>query len=95
MDRKVLRRALRDLRRGQALPLAKWCAECGGYVGGSLWPIAAWDGKPLGVVRCPACGYRQALYEPFQACFGPRCKRVLHYHMGSEALRAAVVLRAL
>jgi ribosomal protein S27AE len=83
---------LKAYRQGKVLPLAAQCPRCGpGYLDGSLCPFDQWR-RPLGVVTCPACGWEQLLYTHYQGCINGRCKRVLHLHLGSRALQAAVAL---
>jgi len=89
-------RELEALKGGRYLPLVGRCERCGpGYLRGDLWPMWPREReaqRPLGVVRCPRCGTEQGLWAPFQACVNGRCKRVLHLHLTSPALQAAVAL---
>ncbi len=93
----LVRRFLEDYRNRRLLPMVARCPGCGdGYlpgdsyhIGGQLyWPVMAW-------LRCPYCGAGQYVCAPFTACLNGRCKRVIHLHLGSRALQAAVAMAAL
>lgn len=94
----LVRQLMRDYRERRLAPLVATCRRCGpGYLAGDAYYATGVRPyrEPIGVVACPWCGTRQGLWAPYQACINGRCKRVMHFHLGSPAWQAAVVMRAL
>ncbi len=93
----LVRQLLRDWQQRRLAPLVAWCGACGGYLAGDAWygtGVHAYA-SPIGRITCPWCGTRQGVWAPFQACINGRCKRVMHFHLGSPVWQAAAVMDAL
>jgi hypothetical protein len=93
----LVRRLLEDYRTRRLLPLVGRCRQCGdGYlVGDTIYGTGQWAWPWLGRLRCPYCGTWQGITAPYSACINGRCKRVVHVHLTSRALQAAIALDAL